>query len=140
MKTKPGEGMEMSASPIDRILAGEEELIPASGFVASVMERIEEEARVPAPIAFPWRRAVPGMVLAVGVGRGACDGVHRSAFDRRLAGEFDGEFLGAIRSGGMGCDRAWHLAGFMDGFAPDLGPDGIVVAKIPRRIWKERPA
>jgi hypothetical protein len=67
MNTKPGEGMEMSASPIDRILAGEEELIPASGFVASVMERIEEEARVPAPIAFPWRRAVPGMVLAVGV-------------------------------------------------------------------------
>ena len=67
MYTKPGEGMEMSASPIDRILAGEEELIPASGFVASVMERIEEEARVPAPIAFPWRRAVPGMVLAVGV-------------------------------------------------------------------------
>ena len=67
MNTKPGEGMEMSASPIDRILAGEEELIPASGFAASVMERIEEEARVPAPIAFPWRRAVPGMVLAVGV-------------------------------------------------------------------------
>jgi hypothetical protein len=59
--------MEMSASPIDRILAGEEELIPASGFVASVMERIEEEARVPAPMAFPWRRAVPGMVLAAGV-------------------------------------------------------------------------
>ncbi len=66
MKTT-GNGKEMSASPIDRILAGEEELIPASGFVASVMERIQEEARVPAPMAFPWRRAVPGMVLAAGV-------------------------------------------------------------------------
>ncbi len=62
-----GDGKEMSASPIDRILAGEEELVPASGFVASVMERIQEEARVPAPMAFPWRRAVPGMVLAAGV-------------------------------------------------------------------------
>jgi hypothetical protein len=59
--------MEKSASPIDGILAGEEELIPASGFVSSVMERIEEEARVPTPMAFPWRRAIPGMVLAAGV-------------------------------------------------------------------------
>ncbi len=67
MNTKPGDANEMSASPIDRILAGEEELIPSSGFLSSVMERVKEEARVPAPIAFPWRRAVPGMVLAAGV-------------------------------------------------------------------------
>jgi hypothetical protein len=67
MNTKPGDLKKTSASSIDRILAGEEELIPASGFVSSVMERVKEEARVPAPMAFPWRRAVPGMVLAAGV-------------------------------------------------------------------------
>jgi hypothetical protein len=31
------------------------------------MERIQEEAAAPAPIPFPWKRAVPGMALAAGV-------------------------------------------------------------------------
>jgi hypothetical protein len=52
---------------LDRILANEEELIPSSGFAASVMERIREEAAAPPPIPFPWKRAVPGIVLAAGV-------------------------------------------------------------------------
>lgn len=58
--------MEVS-SRIDQILATEEELIPSSGFMASVMERVEEEAAAPAPIPFPWKRAIPGIVLATGV-------------------------------------------------------------------------
>jgi hypothetical protein len=52
---------------IEAILAGEEELIPSSGFLASVMERVQQEASAPAPIPFPWKRAVPGILLAVGV-------------------------------------------------------------------------
>jgi hypothetical protein len=52
---------------IEHILASEEELIPSSGFMASVMERVEEEAAVPPPIPFPWKRAVPGILLTVGV-------------------------------------------------------------------------
>ena len=52
---------------IERVLATEEGLIPSSGFMASVMERVEEEAAVPPPIPFPWKRAVPGIVLAAGV-------------------------------------------------------------------------
>ena len=52
---------------IDNILAAEQELIPSSGFLASVMERVQEEARVPARIPFPWKRAVPGILLAAGV-------------------------------------------------------------------------
>ncbi len=52
---------------IETILAGEAELIPSSGFLASVMERVAEEAALPAPIPFPWKRAMPGMVLAAGV-------------------------------------------------------------------------
>lgn len=57
----------MNPDPIDQILATEQELIPSSGFLASVMESVHEEARKPAPIAFPWKRAVPGIVLATGV-------------------------------------------------------------------------
>jgi len=49
---------------IEKILAREEELIPSSGFLASVMERIEDEVVAPPPIPFPWKRAVPGMTLA----------------------------------------------------------------------------
>ena len=53
-------------SKLDRILTAEEELVPSSGFVASVMERVREEAAAPAPIPFPWKRVVPGAVVAVG--------------------------------------------------------------------------
>ena len=52
---------------LDTILAHEEELIPSSGFLASVMERVREEAAAPPPIPFPWKRAIPGIALATGV-------------------------------------------------------------------------
>ena len=42
-------------------------LVPSSGFLASVMGSVEAEARMPAPIPFPWKRAIPGILLAVGV-------------------------------------------------------------------------
>jgi hypothetical protein len=65
---------------LDRILATEEELVPSSGFAASVMERIREEATAPRPIPFPWKRAIPGLVLAAGVfGWGAAE-LTRQAF------------------------------------------------------------
>lgn len=57
----------MKSARIDRILAGEEEIVPSSGFVSAVMERVEREAAAPAPLAFPWKRAVPGIALACGV-------------------------------------------------------------------------
>lgn len=57
----------MENEMIDRILATEEELVPSSGFLASVMERVEQEAALPAPIPFPWKLALPGILLAVGV-------------------------------------------------------------------------
>jgi len=59
--------VDMNQSTIDRILASEEELIPSSGFLSSVMESVREEARTPPPIPFPWKRAVPGMALSAGV-------------------------------------------------------------------------
>jgi hypothetical protein len=52
---------------IDGILAAEDELIPSSGFLASVMERVQEEAAAPAPIPFPWKRTVPGLLAIAGL-------------------------------------------------------------------------
>lgn len=52
---------------MDEILATEDALVPSSGFAASVMEQVREEAAAPMPIPFPWRRAAVGMVLALGV-------------------------------------------------------------------------
>lgn len=68
----------MTSKKIEEILASEEELIPSSGFLSSVMERIHEEAAAPEPFPFPWKRAVPGMVLAGAVfGWGAVELVRR---------------------------------------------------------------
>ena len=57
----------MKEDNLDRILKSEEELVPSSGFVAAVMERVREEAAAPAPIPFPWKRLAPGLVLAAGL-------------------------------------------------------------------------
>ena len=53
-------------SNLDRILGAEEELAPSSGFLSVVMERVREEAAAPKPIPFPWKRVVPGAVVAFG--------------------------------------------------------------------------
>jgi hypothetical protein len=52
---------------LDAILADEGEIVPSSGFLARVMDRIEDEATAPPPIPFPWKRFLPGFVLAGGV-------------------------------------------------------------------------
>ena len=49
---------------IDRILSGNEEIIPSAGFTATVMEAVRREAAEPAPIPFPWKRAWPVLALA----------------------------------------------------------------------------
>jgi hypothetical protein len=62
---------------IGNILAGEEELLPSSGFAASVMDRVRQEAALPAPPPFPWLKAVLVILLASSVfGWGAIELVH----------------------------------------------------------------
>jgi len=56
----------MKQDKLDRILAEEEQLTPSSGFVASVMERVRDEAASPQPIPFPWKRMAPAIVLMLG--------------------------------------------------------------------------
>jgi hypothetical protein len=53
----------MAKDPLDRILS-EEEILPSAGFAASVMEAVRHEAAAPAPLAFPWKRAWPGLAVA----------------------------------------------------------------------------
>ncbi len=48
---------------IDLLLSRKDEILPSSGFASSVMDAVRREAAIPAPIPFPWRRALPGLVV-----------------------------------------------------------------------------
>jgi hypothetical protein len=49
------------AQTLDRALASEQDsILPSSGFAGSVMAAIAHDASAPAPIPFPWKRALPG--------------------------------------------------------------------------------
>lgn len=58
---------DLNQEALERILSKEEEIIPSSGFVASVMDAVRQEASAPAPIPFPWKWALPGLVVCVGL-------------------------------------------------------------------------
>jgi hypothetical protein len=42
----------------------EQEIIPSSGFVTSVMDAVRHDAATTLPIPFPWKRAIPGLWAA----------------------------------------------------------------------------
>ena len=48
----------MKPEELDRVLSEESDIVPSSGFVASVMEAVTTEVTSP-PLAFPWKRAWP---------------------------------------------------------------------------------
>jgi len=48
---------------VNRILSREDEILPSSGFAVSVMDAVRREAAAPPPIPFPWKRALPGLVV-----------------------------------------------------------------------------
>lgn len=52
---------------IEAILAGEEKLLPTSGFLSSTMERVRLDAAMPVSIPFPWKQAIAYILLATGV-------------------------------------------------------------------------
>jgi len=49
---------------MNRILSSEDEILPSTGFAVSVMDAVRREAAAPPPIPFPWKRALPGLVVA----------------------------------------------------------------------------
>jgi len=54
----------MEDTEMDQILSRKDEIVPSSGFTTFVMEAVRQEAAAPPPIAFPWKRALPGLLLA----------------------------------------------------------------------------
>ena len=66
MKQTGANNSDSEHNEIDRILATEDALVPSSGFLAAVMDRVREEAAAPAPIPFPWKRVLPGAIVMVG--------------------------------------------------------------------------
>ena len=55
----------MKPDELDHVLSRETEIVPSSGFVRSVMAAVRNEAVVPPPIPFPWKRALPGLLASV---------------------------------------------------------------------------
>ena len=55
----------MSDDELDRILTGEQAIVPSANFTRNVMAKVRMEAAAPAPLPFPWKRALPGLVLCV---------------------------------------------------------------------------
>ncbi len=55
----------MNNDELDHILAKQDDIQPSSGFAASVMDAVRDEASAPPPIPFPWRRALPVLLFAV---------------------------------------------------------------------------
>ncbi len=55
----------MSDDELDRILSGEQGIVPSANFARNVMAKVRQEAAAPPPIPFPWKRALPGLVLCV---------------------------------------------------------------------------
>jgi hypothetical protein len=55
---------ENDEAEINSILSREDDILPSSGFTVSVMDAVRREAAVPPPIPFPWKRALPGLVVA----------------------------------------------------------------------------
>lgn len=55
--------IEHDEAQINRILSREDEILPSSGFAVSVMDAVRREAAAPPPIPFPWKRALPGLVV-----------------------------------------------------------------------------
>lgn len=53
----------MKDDDMDRILLKHDDILPSSGFTASVMEAVRREASAPPPIPFPWKRALPVLLL-----------------------------------------------------------------------------
>jgi hypothetical protein len=57
---------QLTEADFDRALAiSSDSILPSSGFADSVMTAVCREASAPAPLAFPWKRAIPGFGAAI---------------------------------------------------------------------------
>jgi len=112
----------MSNDELDRILSKQDAIQPSSGFAASVMETVRSEASAPPPIPFPWKRALPvlllaGIVLAsvVIAGVAAIASASRGGAVPQLATS-SWSFFTLHAQGPVGTDVAWTAAALLSAF------------------------
>ena len=55
----------MRDADLDRILSKAETIAPSAAFVTSVMIAVRRDNATPAPLPFPWKRALPGIAAAI---------------------------------------------------------------------------
>jgi hypothetical protein len=56
----------LTDADLDRALSpASDSILPSSGFATSVMAAVNEQASAPAPIPFPWKRAIPGLLAII---------------------------------------------------------------------------
>jgi hypothetical protein len=115
-------GGNMNHDELDRILAKRDDIQPSSGFAASVMEAVREEAAAPPPIPFPWKRALPVLVFAalalvVVVAAGAVSIVQlsRGEVTSQVASSI-WNLLPASAHGSAGTSVAWTAAALLAAF------------------------
>lgn len=112
----------MNNDEVDRILAQRDDIQPSSGFAASVMEAVREEAAAPPPIPFPWKRALPvllvaALALAVVVAAVAVSIVQlsRGEVTLQIASSL-WDWLPASARGSAGTSVAWTAAALLAAF------------------------
>lgn len=65
MNSKPA-NPQLTEADLDAALGTEAAgILPSSGFADNVMTAIYREVNAPAPIPFPWKRAVPGLIAGL---------------------------------------------------------------------------
>jgi HAMP domain-containing protein len=58
---------QLTDAQLDAALGAEHDgILPSSGFADAVMFAVQADATAPAPIPFPWKRAIPAMIAAAG--------------------------------------------------------------------------
>lgn len=92
----------MRDDDLDRILSGEEPIAPSAGFVASVMVAVRQENATPAPLSFPWKRALPGIAAAI-----ISVVLLGAEIARSLAAPTVSEHTGMMFSGWSGATTVW---------------------------------
>ncbi|HTR26098.1 MAG TPA: hypothetical protein VMI10_19140 [Terriglobales bacterium] len=112
----------MNHDELDRILSKQDDIQPSSGFAASVMESVRDEASAPPPIPFPWKRALPVLLVAVLMLAGlAAAGVVTIVQLSHVAATSEGasslwDLLPAYAHGSAGAGLGWTAAALLAAF------------------------
>lgn len=115
-------GGSMNNDELDRILSKQDEIKPSSGFALSVMEAVREDAAVPPPIPFPWKRALPVLLVAaltlivvVVTGTAAIVQFSRGDMPSQVASSL-WDLLPAYARGSAGAGLAWTAVALLASF------------------------